>query len=185
MRFLFALVCLGALAFYAADAFGAADSAARSASVTVVADRNAYLAISSYATGANSAFVTEDATTGVVAINFGSASGVTGIGINPGAGYYFHDTLKITNQGNATVYVQTTAGGSPGSILSCAANAPGAMTRTCYAAKSPASALALAVGENAYVGLHANATSVTAGSAIVGTLRVHACRTAATTCSTG
>ncbi|HUR69791.1 MAG TPA: hypothetical protein VM370_11155 [Candidatus Thermoplasmatota archaeon] len=184
MRVALAAILVAAALWTGAHAFSAADPGARDVTATVVGDASSYLSVAVNAASPHAAFATQDATTGLISMSFAQPAGVTGTGVNPGAGYYFHDLLKITNQGNATAYVQATAAATTGSVAACLASATGAMTRTCYGAASPANALSLTVGSVAYVGVHVNATGLSSGS-VAGSLHIVACRSAAGTCANG
>lgn len=185
------LVGVALASFYAAEAYNAADSGTRAVTATVVGDSAAYLGLAGRAAGPFNKFVTEDATTGLVAVSFGSASGITGTGVNPKSIYYFDDILQLTNQGNDTIYVQVVASAvSPSALKVCyQASVGGATcaTNSAYATTMPTTATSLTVGSTGYIGLGVDSSAITSKATGInsGTIRVYACRTATASCSSG
>ncbi|HUR69792.1 MAG TPA: hypothetical protein VM370_11160 [Candidatus Thermoplasmatota archaeon] len=178
-------ICIAAaLLVYGAEAFSGADTGTRDVTATVVGDSAAYLSLAARA-GPWAQYVAEDATTGLVSVSFAGpySGGPAGAGVNPKSTYYFDDILQLTNQGNATIYVQ--AVGS--SVRLCYAASVGAMTNACYAATNPTTATALAVGATAYLGIGVDSSAIASKAAgpNAGTFRVYACRTAAASCASG
>ncbi|HUR69793.1 MAG TPA: hypothetical protein VM370_11165 [Candidatus Thermoplasmatota archaeon] len=187
------LIGLAGASLYAAEAFNAADTGTRSVTATVVGDSSAYLALSARTASPWNKFVSEDATTGLVSVSFAGplTGGASGSGVNPKSIYYFDDILQLTNQGNATVYLQVVASASGSNGLKvCYETSVAAATcnnNAAYATTHPASASSLAVGSSAYLGLAVDSSAITskATGTNTGTIRVYACRTASASCSAG
>jgi hypothetical protein len=168
---LFTMVALVASSMTAASAFNWAQTGARSVSTAIVTDENAYLAIAEVDYGC----FTDILATGKIDLNFDSGTGCagTGTGINAGSTYYYHDVLKVTNKGTATlsdVWLNIT-----GSDITIQVDTTqGEMTTdgTYGAAKSVSN---LAVGDSIYIGFKLDAASKTVTDATIsGSLSVDA-----------
>lgn len=184
----FSLLALAALALaglQAASAYNRADVAPRAVTASVVADSAAYLALAKNGASPHRCFVSESGTTGRLSISFGATTGCGsdggGTGINAGSAsdaakrgrYAFHDLLLVTNKGTKTVKVwanATTSSGSSSLLEVAKKTASGAMADADYAASS-ATALTLAPGATAYVGVRATSGTLTSGS-VTGSITV-------------
>lgn len=166
-----------------AGAYNAAQTSARAIGAEVVTDATSYLSVTANGAHAYDCLVSQ--TAGRLAIALDALDGCDvaggGAGISAGDGsdatkysrYAFHDLLVVTNKGtrpvNLWVNASVATGGS-GALIEAAKEATtGQMTDADYAATS-ATALPLAVGGVAYVGVRVKSGTTTAGTDITGTL---------------
>lgn len=162
-QFIAFLTCTAvAAAFYSAAAFSAASTGARTVTATVVGDSAAYLQVSSNGAGAHKSFVSTTGSPAKIVIDFASATGVTGTGINPDSTYHFDDLLNITNAGTSSVSVRVNATSTSGVVQVCYKATTGQMANSCYS--TSAGPLTLAVGGTDHVGISVNATGATGGT---------------------
>lgn len=172
------LVLIGCFAtaasFFSAAAFNATDTGARTVSVTVVGDSASYLGIEENGASPHKNFLSTTGSPAKITISFGSATGVTGTGVNPDAGYQFDDVINVTNQGTAPVKLIVNGTATTGSIKVCYKATASQMSNGCYATSVTATTT-LAVGSKGYVGIAVNSTGVS-GSSFSGNIRIVAVR---------
>lgn len=154
-----------------AFAFSAADTGPRTISAAVVNDSAAYLELTANANSAYSDFVTEDATTGKISVDFGTwLDG--GTGINPDSEYEFDALITVTNMGKEAIDVDLSFAGADALLCEAALTSTETQASTDYAA-SPGP-LNLAVAASGYLGLSISAEAKNQGDSVECTVTVTA-----------
>jgi hypothetical protein len=182
----FVLTGVAVAGIAASSAFNEGVGGGRVLTVQLVGDSVGVLSVAGH--GASACLVSEDGTTGQLAVTLSGAipaAGCTGhgagTGVNAGdsaasryARYYLHDLLLVTNKGQkaATVWFNVSASPSTLTVLVAANNASGTMGVADYSSTGT-SVPYLAVGSSTYVGLAVNTTAAE-GSSLYGWLNVSA-----------
>ncbi len=167
-----ATIGAAALSIALVTAFSVGDTGTRDVTASVVTDADAFIALEKNTDNSYSEFVSTDAD-GALQIAFdGTNADAAGSGINPGSTYEFHALVNVTNQATESIDATLSIQGTDSDLCQVAWTSTASQASADYT--SSPSALTLAQGEQAYLGIQIDAGEKTNGDSIACTIQVTA-----------